>query len=355
MSIEARFQADLGDFRLDVDLKLPSQGASSIFGPSGCGKTTLLRAIAGLDRHPGGYLDVGGVTWQDRDHFMPTHLRPIAYVFQEASLFEHLDVLGNLEYGVRRTAENKRRVSLDDAIELLEIGPLLDRKPATLSGGERQRVAIARALAVSPELLLLDEPLAAVDLSRKQEIIPYIESLHRELDIPMIHVSHLPEEVARLADHLVLLEAGRVVAAGDVHDVFSRLDLPLAQGGEAAALIEAVVTAHDENYQLTHLEFAGGRISMTRISLPPGSPVRLRLAARDVSLTLEKQTGTSILNIIPATVDALNRDGDAQVTVRLLASGVPILARITRKSADELALRPGMPLFAQIKSIALLT
>ena len=355
MSIDARFQADLGEFRLDVDLKLPSQGATSVFGPSGCGKTTLLRAIAGLDRHPDGFLAVGGVTWQDRDLFLPTHRRPIAYVFQEASLFEHLDVMGNLEFGVKRIAANKRRVSLDDAIDLLEIGPLLERKTATLSGGERQRVAIARALAVSPELLLLDEPLAAVDISRKQEIIPYIESLHRELDIPMIHVSHLPEEVARLADHLVLMESGKVLAAGDVHDVFSRLDLPLAHGGDAAALIEAVVTAHDETYQLTHLEFPGGRISMTRMAQPTGSNVRLRLAARDVSLTLEKQRGTSILNIIPVTVDALDQDSDAQVTVRLLASGVPLLACITRKSADELALRPGMPLFAQIKSIALLT
>ena len=355
MTIEARFCIGQGDFSLDVDLSLPSSGVTSLYGPSGCGKTTLIRAIAGLERHPGGYLKVGDTTWQDKNVFLPPHRRPLGYVFQEASLFEHLSVKGNLQYGLKRIPENQRRVSLDSAIELLEIGQLLERKPATLSGGERQRVAIARALAVSPELLLMDEPLAAVDINHKQEIIPYIESLHRELDIPMIHVSHLPEEVARLADHLVLLESGQAVASGDIHDIFTRLDLPLAHGLDAAAVIEAVVAAHDEGYQLTYLEFAGGRIAMTRMALAVGEPARLRLAARDVSLTLEHQSGTSILNILPVTVDAITADGDSQVTVRLMASGVPILARITRKSAEELLLEPGKSVFAQIKSIALLT
>ena len=355
MTIEARFCVDQGDFSLDVDLSFPSAGVTSLYGPSGCGKTTLIRAIAGLERHPGGFLQVGDTIWQDNHTFLPPHRRPLGYVFQEASLFEHLSVKGNLQYGVKRIPENQRRVSLDSAIELLEIEKLLDRKPATLSGGERQRVAIARALAVSPELLLMDEPLSAVDVNHKQEIIPYIESLHRELDIPMIHVSHLPEEVARLADHLVLLESGRVVASGDVHDIFTRLDLPLAHDQDAASVIEAVVSAHDEEYQLTYLEFAGGRIAMTRMALEVGEPARLRLAARDVSLTLEHQSGTSILNIIPVTIDAITADGNAQVTVRMMAAGVPLLARITRKSAGELHLEPGKPVFAQIKSIALLT
>jgi molybdate transport system ATP-binding protein len=355
VTIEARFCVHQGDFSLDVNLSFPSSGVTSLYGPSGCGKTTLIRVIAGLERHPGGFLKVGDMTWQDNNQFLPPHRRPLGYVFQEASLFQHLSVKGNLQYGVRRIPKSKRRVSLDSAIELLEIGQLLDRKPATLSGGERQRVAIARALAVSPELLLMDEPLAAVDVTHKQEIIPYIESLHRELDIPIIHVSHLPEEVARLADHLVLLESGRVAATGDVHDIFTRLDLPLAHGDDAAAVIEAVVAAHDEVYQLTYLEFAGCRIAMTRMALAVGQPARLRLAARDVSLTLEHQSGTSILNILPVTVDAITLDGAAQVTVRMMAAGVPILARITRKSAAELCLEPGKPVFAQIKSIALLT
>lgn len=354
MTIEARFQTVRGDFSLDIDLKIPAKGVTSLFGPSGCGKTLLIRAIAGLEKHSGGYLKVGASVWQDNDHFLPPHRRPLGYVFQESSLFEHLNVRRNLEYGVKRVNRKDRHVALDNAIELLEIGDLLTRMPANLSGGERQRVAIARALAVSPQLLLLDEPLAAVDVSRKQEIIPYIESLHRELDIPMIHVSHLPEEVARLADRLVLMESGRVKAAGDVHELFTRLDLSLAQGEGAASIIEAVVAAHDTKYQLTCMAFGGGQITMAGIDLPVGSAARLRLAARDVSLTLEHQSGTSILNIFPAIVDGMAHSSDAQVMVRLMSANVPLLASITRKSAEQLALEPGKPVFAQIKSIALL-
>jgi molybdate transport system ATP-binding protein len=354
MTIEARFHTTRGDFNLDVDLKIPSKGVTSLFGPSGCGKTTLIRAIAGLEQHPGGFLKVGESIWQDNDIFVPPHRRSLGYVFQESSLFEHLNVKKNLEYGASRVAGKARRSAMGNAIELLEIGGLLSRMPSTLSGGERQRVAIARALAVSPQLLLMDEPLAAVDINRKQEIIPYIESLHRELDIPMIHVSHLPEEVARLADRLVLMESGRVKAAGDVHELFTRLDLTLAQGSDAASIIEAVVAAHDREYQLTYMDFSGGRIAMAGIDLPVGASARLRLAARDVSLTLEHQSGTSILNIFPSVVDGISRSSDAQVMVRLVSGEAPLLANLTRKSADELQLKPGKPVFAQIKSIALL-
>ena len=354
MTIEARFQFDLGDFRLDVDLQLPGRGVTSLFGPSGCGKTSLLRAIAGLDHHADGYLKVGELLWQDAETFVPPHRRPVGYVFQEASLFDHLSVAGNLEYGCKRVPEPERTISLERAIALLGIGPLLQRRPVTLSGGERQRVAIARALAVSPRLLLMDEPLAAVDLERRQEILPWIEALHRELDIPVLHVSHAPEEVARLADHLVLMRAGRVVAAGDAHHMFTRLDLPLALDNDATSVIEATVSGHDEEYRLTRLDFAGGQFTMARQPIAVGSPVRLRLAARDVSLTLQRQSGTSILNILPVTVDEISLDDDAQVTVRVLAGSVPILARITRKSALELGLQPGMEIFAQAKGIALL-
>jgi len=355
VTIEARFRIDQGEFRLDVDLAIPSRGVTSLFGPSGCGKTTLLRAIAGLEHHAGGFLKVGETTWQDQQRFLPTHKRPLGYVFQEASLFEHLSVRGNLEYGVRRLAPGERRVSLEKAVELLEIGNLLHRKPGKLSGGERQRVAIARALAVSPKLLLMDEPLAAVDASRKQEILPYIESLHRELDIPVIHVSHLPEEVTRLADHLVLMDSGKVTASGDVHDIFTRLDLPLAHAGDAVTIIEAEVAGHDPEFQLTLLDFAGGRMTVARQALPRGSPVRLSLAARDVSLTLERQSGTSILNIFPATISEVTADGDGQVTAKLMVGEVPLLARITRKSSVELDLQPGKAVYAQVKSVALLT
>ena len=354
MTIEARFRIDQGGFVLDVDFSLPAQGVSSLFGPSGCGKTTLLRAIAGLEHHSDGYLKVGDMIWQDAGRFVPPHQRPLGYVFQEASLFPHLNVRRNLEFGVRRVAESERRVSLQQAIELLEIGQLLERRPDTLSGGERQRVAIARALAVSPRLLLMDEPLAALDVNRKQEILPYIESLHRELDIPVIHVSHSPDEVARIADHLVLLESGRVTASGDVHEIFTRLDLPPAQDSDAAAIIEATVSGHDETYHLTYLEFAGGQVTVPREDLGEGSQVRLKLAARDVSLTLEHQSGTSILNILPAVIDKITDEDSAQVTVRLLAGDAPVLARITRKSAIDLALQAGKSVYAQIKSVALL-
>jgi molybdate transport system ATP-binding protein len=355
MTIEARFRIDWSDFSLDVDLSVPARGVTSLFGPSGCGKTTLLRAIAGLEHYRGGFLKVGDMTWQEANRFVPPHRRPLGYVFQEASLFAHLSVRRNLEYGVKRLPKAGSKVSLQQAIELLGIEHLLERKPDRLSGGERQRVAIARALAVSPKLLLMDEPLAALDLNRKQEILPYIETLHKELDIPVIYVSHSPDEVARLADHLVLLEAGRVRASGAISDMLTRLDLPLAHGSDAEALIEATVAGHDENYHLTHLDSAGGRFTVIRKELPVGSAVRLRVAARDVSLTLEPQSGTSILNIFPATVDELIPPPPAQMAVRLMVGGVPMLSRVTRKSASVLDLKPGKLVYAQAKSVALLS
>ena len=355
MTIGVRFCIDRGDFVLDAELSVPAEGITALFGPSGCGKTTLLRAIAGLEHHRGGFLQVGDMTWQDGERFVPPHRRPLGYVFQEASLFDHLTVRGNLEYGVKRVPQAERKVSMEQAIELLGIGHLLERRPDTISGGERQRVAIARALAVSPRLLLMDEPLAALDLNRKREILPYIESLHNELDIPVIYVSHSPGEVARLADHLVMLEAGRVVATGAIQDMLTRLDLPLAHGSDAEALIEATVAGHDDEYELTYLDFAGGRFTVTRKDLTVGSNVRLRVAARDVSLTLEHQSGTSILNIFPATVAEITDEGPAQVTVRLLLGSVPMLARVTRKSASVLDLKPGKLVYAQAKSVALLS
>lgn len=355
MTIEARFCIGRDDFTLDVDLSIPGQGVTALLGPSGCGKTTLLRAIAGLECCHDGFLKVGDRVWQDARRFVPPHQRPLGYVFQEASLFAHLSVRGNLEYGVKRVPKTGRKVSLDKAIELLGIGLLLERRTHQLSGGEKQRVAIARALAVSPEILLMDEPLAGLDPARKQEIIPYLESLHNELDIPVIYVSHSPDEVARLADHLVLLEAGRIKAAGALGDLLTRLDLPLAHGDDAEALVDAVVAGHDDDYDLTHLDFPGGRFTVTRKALPVGHSVRLRVAARDVSLTLEHQSGTSILNIFPATIDEIMPEGSAQVTVRLLAGDVPLLSRVTRKSADLLELAHGKSVYAQAKSVALLS
>jgi len=354
MSVDAQFLIKHGDFTLDVAFTLPAKGITALFGPSGSGKTTLLRAIAGLEHQANNFLKVDDQVWQDTNYCLPAHKRPIGYVFQEASLFAHLTVLKNIEYGLKRVPAEHRHVSIERAIELLGIESLLQRKPGTLSGGERQRVAIARALAVSPRLLLMDEPLAALDAKRKQEILPYIESLSQTLDIPVIYVSHSPDEVARLADHLVLLENGRIKATDTIQNMLTRLDLPLAHARDAETLIEATVTGHDNEYALTYLSFTGGLVTVEHQSLEIGSHVRVRIAARDVSLTLLPQTGTSILNIYAATIDDMTNDGNSQVIVRLLINGIPLLARVTRKSAAILDLQPGKKIYAQAKSVALL-
>ena len=257
MSIKARFCLRREGFDLDIDITIPATGVTALFGPSGCGKTSLLRAIAGLETAESGYLNVAGSVWQENGFCLPVHKRPIGYVFQEASLFDHLTVRGNLEYGLRRIRGEESRVSLEHAISLLGIGHLLTRKPGRLSGGEKQRVAIARALAVSPQLLLMDEPLSALDLGLKREIMPYLESMTRELDIPVIYVSHEPGEVSRLADHLVLMDKGQVVSSGATADMFTRLELPFALSERASSLLDAQVVSYDERYGLTVFNTAG--------------------------------------------------------------------------------------------------
>ncbi|MGA8880918.1 MAG: molybdenum ABC transporter ATP-binding protein, partial [Azonexus sp.] len=219
--IRARFRVGRNDFAVDVDLTLPGSGVTALFGPSGSGKTTCLRAMAGLERAPGGLFALGDTVWQDaaRGHFVPTHKRALGMVFQEASLFPHLSVRGNMEFGQKRASTAGKRFALPEVAELLGIGHLLERMPALLSGGERQRVAIARALLAAPRILLMDEPLAGLDHRRKLEILPYLERLHRELAIPVIYVSHAPDEVARLADHLVLLDHGKAIASGRLNTV----------------------------------------------------------------------------------------------------------------------------------------
>ncbi len=355
-AIHARFQVVWPGFTLDVDLDLPGCGVTALFGHSGSGKTTLLRCIAGLERQGNGFLRFKGEVWQDstRGVFLPTHKRPIGYVFQEASLFPHLSVRKNLDYG-RKRINSGHRVSLDHAVELLGIGHLLDRTPDRLSGGERQRVAIARALATSPRLLLMDEPLAALDLKRKGEILPYLERLHDELAIPVFYVSHSPDEVARLADHVVLLAEGRVMAQGGLRETLARLDLPTAFTEDAGVVIEAVVAEHDEAYHLTRLDFPGGSAVVAHRPEAIGHRLRFRVHARDVSLALTRAEGTSIANLLPAIVTEIaDADTPAHVLVRLDAGGTPLIARITRRSRDHLGVMPGQPLWAQIKAVALL-
>ena len=354
MNIEARYYLQRDGFTLDVDLCVPMQRITAIFGPSGCGKTTLLRAIAGLESCQRGYFCLGEDVWQDEPHCLPAHRRPLGYVFQEANLFHHLTVRGNLEYGYKRLTVAARRLAFQQVVDLLGIESLLSRRAHHLSGGERQRVAIARALLTSPRLLLMDEPLAALDVKSKAEIYPFLERLHHELAIPILYVSHSPDEVARLADYLALMESGRIRATGPIAEMLTRSDLSLVHGSEAESIIEARVVGHDEAYHLTNLEFAGGKFTVPGNGLTEGQIVRLRVLARDVSLTLVQQTNTSILNIFPARVEELIEENPAQMTVRLDAAGVKILSRITRKSAKGLELVPGKQVYAQVKSVALL-
>ena len=351
--IEARFRLDWPDFTLDVDLSLPKRGVTALFGHSGSGKTTLLRCIAGLERAPIGILTIDGDIWQNDTHWLPTHKRPLGYVFQEASLFPHLTVLDNLRYGMKRIGA-KHRVSLDQAIELLGIAGLLERKPDRLSGGERSRVGIARALAVSPRILLMDEPLAALDLKRKQEILPYLEKLHDELDIPVLYVSHAPDEVARLADHLVVLEHGKCVANGPLVETLARLDLPIRLGEDAGVVIDAVVAERDAQWHLASVEFPGGQLWFRDGGHPVGHRARVRILARDVSIARERIEGTSIQNTLPARVVAIADDTHpALALVQLDVGGSTVIARLTHRSAAALELEPGMAVWAQIKAVAL--
>jgi molybdate transport system ATP-binding protein len=355
MTIKAKFQLKRQDFHLDVEFTIPATGITAIFGPSGCGKTTLLRAIAGLEFCHDGYLRIGTKLWQDSFVFVPPHKRSVGYVFQEASLFPHLNVQANLEYGLKRVAQADYKIPLNTAIDLLDIGHLLQRKTTQLSGGERQRIAIARALATSPRILLMDEPLSALDMTRKQEIMPYLESLHDELKIPLLYVSHAHGEIARLADQLLLMDGGKINSFGPIGDMLTRLDLPLAHGDKAASLIQATVAGHDDEFNLTLLNFSGGQFTVAKKTLPISHKVRLRVIARDVSLTLKHQSQTSILNIFPATIKEMTPEGDAQIMIRLSLQGTPLLAKITRKSASLLDLKIGKQVYAQVKSVALLS
>jgi molybdate transport system ATP-binding protein len=351
--IDARFRLDWPGFSLDVNLALPGRGVTALFGHSGSGKTTLLRCIAGLERAREGRLAVDGEVWQDAGCWLPPHKRPIGYVFQEASLFAHLTVLGNLRYGLKRIS-SAQRVSLDHAIELLGIAHLLDRKPDRLSGGERQRVGIARALAVSPRLLLMDEPLAALDLKRKQEILPYLERLHDELSIPVLYVSHSPDEVARLADYLVAMEGGRVLANGPLGDTLARLDLPIRLGEDAGAILDGTVGEVDKNWHLARVDFDGGSLWARDQGLSVGRRVRVRVLARDVSLAEHPGT-SSIQNVLRGCVDSLGDDehpGLALVRVRIGSS--MLLARLTKRAAASLGVKPSLELWVQVKSVALM-
>jgi molybdate transport system ATP-binding protein len=343
-----------GAFVLDTDLQLPARGITAVFGPSGSGKTTLLRCVAGLEQPAEARIVVDGVTWQDSRHgvHVPTHRRPLGYVFQEASLFDHLDVQGNLLFGRRRAGAEAP--PLDALLRLLGIEGLLQRRPHELSGGERQRVAIARALATQPRILLLDEPLAALDLARRREILPWLERLRDELRIPMLYVTHSGDEVARLADHLVLLDEGRVRASGPLAQTLARIDLPALPGEEAGVLLHATVAQRDERWHLVEVRFDGGTLWIPDAALALGQALRVRVLARDVSLALVPPERSSIQNVLPCTVRAIAPgDHGSQALVQLACGDSLLLARITARAVDTLGLVPGCAVWAQVKAAAL--
>lgn len=340
-----------GDFRLDVALALPGRGVTAVFGPSGSGKSTLLRAIAGLEPEAVGDVRIAGEVWQDAGLRLPAHRRATGVVFQHTTLLPHLTVADNLRYGWKRAGAS--RALLDGWIARLALSPLLQRRPASLSGGERQRVALARALASDPRWLLLDEPLSALDGERRAEILPYLEAVRREAGIPILYVTHAVEEVARLADHLLLLDAGKVVVAGPALEVLNGVDLPLALREDAGVVLEARVEARDA-HGLLSLRTAAGALHAHGPDHPPGTPLRVRIQARDVSLALQRHDDSSLLNLLPATLLALTELPGGQVQARLDAAGTPLLARISHRSLERLGLRPGMALWAQVKAVALL-
>ncbi|AEG92417.1 molybdenum ABC transporter ATP-binding protein [Ramlibacter tataouinensis] len=350
-----------GGFRLDVDLQLPARGITVLFGPSGSGKTTVLRCVAGLERAEEALVQVGGTAWQDDANgvFLPTWQRPLGYVFQEASLFDHLDVRSNLRFAQKRAgrAAAHDALSLEGVIELLGIAHLLARRPTGLSGGERQRVAIARALATQPRLLLLDEPLAALDAVRRRDILPWLERLRDELRIPMLYVTHSADEMARLADTLVPMDQGRALACGPLAQTLARADLPLAQGEDAGALWQGTLAERDLRWRLARVDCAGGSLWLRDEGLAIGTPVRVRVLARDVSIATQAPASgaSSIQNVIAATVGAVQEAGHpSQVVVRLdCGGGEALLARITARAAHALALAPGLRVWAQVKAAAL--
>ncbi|GHA04585.1 molybdenum import ATP-binding protein ModC [Arenicella chitinivorans] len=358
MSLELKLDMHRGDFALQLELSLAASGVNAFYGPSGCGKTSVLRTIAGLDRASANRVRFQSTIWQGADTFVPAHRRGALLVSQHSDLFPHLNVRGNLKFAASRASRPSARFALNDVVAHLGLESLLDRPITNLSGGERQRVAIARALCGVPDILLMDEPLAALDQAAKQTLLPYLEQLSRHFDVPIVYVTHSLDEIAQLADYLVVMARGAIAYHGDTAAMLTRLDTPLAQAESAESVVQACVIAHDNAFGLSYLDSPIGRVSLLQRALPVGAEVRLRIAARDVSITLEQQTGSSILNVFPAVVDSMVALSPALTLVRVLAgenpaTAVPVVARITSLSASRLALQPGKSVFIQAKSVAL--
>ena len=345
----------LAAFELDIHFRT-GRGLTALFGRSGAGKTSVVNAIAGLIRPERGRIVVDGSVLIDTERGIraPAHRRRVGYVFQEGRLFPHLTVRQNLLFGRWFARDSAPASRLEDVVDLLGIAPLLDRRPGRLSGGEKQRVAIGRALLASPRLLLMDEPLAALDAGRKDEILPYLERLRDQASVPIVYVSHSVAEVTRLANTIVLISDGRVRAVGPVQEVMGRAELyPLAGRFEAGAVLAVRVAAHDARWRLTELTGAFGKLMVPLLDAPIGTALRVRIRARDVILALTPPIGISALNVLAGRVEALVPIEEGALEVELRLGGERLLARVTRRSGEALGLVPGRQVFAVIKTVAI--
>lgn len=344
-----------GAFKVDVAFSAEGAGITALFGRSGAGKTSIINMVAGMTRPDRGRIQVGDRVLYDssRKIDLPPDKRRIGYIFQDSRLFPHLSVRSNLTYGMKLVPTAERYVQFDDVVGLLGIEHLLDRRPARLSGGEKQRIAIGRALLTSPRLLCMDEPLASLDGPRKQELMPFIARLPRQFGIPILYVSHGMDEILRLADSMVLLDAGSVAATGTVEEVMSRLDLrPLTGRYEAGAVLPTVVEDHDDIYGFTNLRFPGGILKVGRLPVEPGTPIRVRIRARDVMLARSLPQGLSVQNIFRGVITGMAEVENFLVDVGL-DIGSPLRAQITTRARADLDLEPGQEVYALVKSVAI--
>ena len=348
--LRAAFKVNYPNFNFDIDLQLPASGITVVFGPSGSGKTTLLRCLAGLEKT--GKMEIAGQVWQDENLFIPLSQRAIGIVFQESRLFPHLKVRENLLYGYKRTPLNSRRLHLDEIVGVLSLENLLERKIDKLSGGEKQKVALGRALLTSPKLLLMDEPLAALDTQRKKEVIPFIRKVKKELSIPIIYVTHSINELLQLVDTMVILKDGKVIDYGPVGKVFSKISLSNTIDEEhLGAVLDTTVLKHETEFGITLLDFKGQELSVPFQDISPGQGLRVHIHSKDVSLATQPPEGlTSTLNILKTKVKRIVEKAGYSVDIELDA-GQPLLATITRKSLFNLSLSEGQSIYASIKAI----
>ena len=352
MSLSVAFRHSFGTTAFDIAFDVPTPGTTVLFGRSGAGKSSIIAAVAGLFRPATARIVIDGTVLADARIFLPPEQRRIGLVFQDARLFPHMRVAANLRYGQRRAPPG--RIRFDDVVDLLALGPLLDRRPQGLSGGERSRVAIGRALLSQPRLLAMDEPLASLDAQHKAEILPYLARLKHALALPILYVTHALDETSRLADTLVLVRAGRILAAGPLPEMLARGDLPLAARDDAAAVLAAIVVAHDSARQLTELRAAGRRLLVPILATPPGGSVRVRIPAREVILAIAEPQGISVNNMVAGTVHGIVPEQDRHgALVEVMLDGGGLLARITPDAVARLGLVAGAPVLALVKSMAI--